>query len=120
MQAGIIFQARNYLQAGIIRIHALGNKLWKSMAKARRRIGRDDLAALVEAVWLELDGPASVASMNSTAGVANCRSFLELLAQADRGIPEETLSNAEVLLDTTYTPTDPAAAPSPALFLWGH
>ena len=96
------------------------NRLWDSMARARRRLGRDELAVLVEAVWMELDGPASVARKNATAGVANCRSFLGLLSQAEQGIPEETLENAERLLRTAYTPTDPTAAPSPVELMTVH
>jgi ATP-dependent exoDNAse (exonuclease V) beta subunit len=95
-------------------------KVWQAMTKARKRLGRDGLAELVENVWVELDGPAAVASNGSTAGVANCRSYLDILAQAEQGLPEDTLNKAEMLLENAYTPPDPGAAPSPVELMTVH
>ncbi|MGB6928202.1 MAG: UvrD-helicase domain-containing protein [Syntrophobacteria bacterium] len=95
-------------------------KIWQTMTKARQRMGRDGLAELVENVWVELDGPAAVASTSSTAGVANCRSYLDILAQAEQGLPEDTLVKAEMLLQNAYAPPDPGAAPSPVELMTVH
>jgi len=95
-------------------------RVWHAMMKARQRLGRDGLAELVENVWVELDGPAAVASNGSTARVANCRSYLDILAQAEEGLPEDTLVKAEVLLQNAYTPPDPGAAPSPVELMTVH
>ena len=95
-------------------------QVWQAMAKARQRLGRDGLAELVENVWVELDGPAAVASNSSTAGVANCLSYLDILAQAEQGLPEDTLVKAEMLLQNAYAPPDPGAAPSPVELMTVH
>ncbi len=95
-------------------------KVWQAMTKARQRLGRAGLAELVENVWVELDGPAAVASNSSTAGVANCRSYLDILAQAEQGLPEDTLVKAEMLLQNAYAPPDPGAAPSPVELMTVH
>jgi len=94
--------------------------LLDAMTKARRRLARDDLASLVENVWVELDGPAAAAGNGSWAGVANCQCYLELLARAEQGIPEETLGQAELLLQNAYAPPDPGAAPSPVELMTVH
>jgi ATP-dependent exoDNAse (exonuclease V) beta subunit len=95
-------------------------KVWAAITKARQRLGRHVLAELVENVWVELDGPEIVASTGSTAGVANCRSYLDILAQAEQGLPEETLVKAEMLLQNAYVPPDPGAAPSPVELMTVH
>lgn len=95
-------------------------KLWEAMARGRQRLARDELATLVERVWVELDGPAAVASNGSSASVANSRCFLDLLARAEQGIPEETLVKAELLLQTAYAPPDPGATPSPVELMTVH
>ncbi|MCG6981577.1 MAG: UvrD-helicase domain-containing protein [Deltaproteobacteria bacterium] len=94
--------------------------VWQAMTKARQRLARDGLAVLVENVWVELDGPEAVASNSSTAGVANCRSYLDILAQAEQGLPEDTLVKAEMLLQNAYAPPDPGAAPSPVELMTVH
>jgi ATP-dependent helicase/nuclease subunit A len=95
-------------------------KVWQAMTKARQRLGRDGLAELVENLWVELDGPAAVSGNSSTAGVANCRSYLDILAQAEQGLPEDTLAKAEMLLQNAYAPPDPGAAPSPVELMTVH
>jgi ATP-dependent helicase/nuclease subunit A len=95
-------------------------KVWQAMTKARQRLGRDALAELVENVWVELDGPAAVARNSSTAGVANSRNYLDILAQAEQGLPEDTLVKAEMLLQNAYAPADPGAAPSPVELMTVH
>jgi ATP-dependent exoDNAse (exonuclease V) beta subunit len=92
----------------------------ETITRARRRLARDDLASLVENVWVELDGPAAMAGNGSLARVANCRSYLALLGRAEQGTPEETLSQADVLLRNAFAPPDPAAAPSPVELMTVH
>ena len=95
-------------------------ELWQAITSARQRLGRDKLATLVENVWLELGGPEMVASHGSSASVASCRSFLDLLADAEQGVPEETLVKVELLLQHAYAPPDPGAAPSPVELMTVH
>ena len=95
-------------------------KVWQAMTEARQRLARDGLAELVENVWVELDGPAAVASSGSTASVANCRTYLDLLAQAEQGLPEDTLVKSEMLLQNVYAPPDPGAASSPVELMTVH
>lgn len=99
---------------------AVMGKVWQAMTKARQRLGRDGLAELVEIVWVDLDGPAAVASNSSTAGVSSCRNYLDILAQAEQGIPEDTLVRAEMMLQNAYAPPDPGAAPSPVELMTVH
>ena len=95
-------------------------QVWQTMTTARQRLGRDALAELVEQIWVELDGPATVARSGSTAGVANCRAYLEVLAQAEQGLPEDTLLKSEMLLQNVYAPPDPGAALSPVELMTVH
>ena len=95
-------------------------ELWQAITRSRQRLGRGELSTLVENVWLELGGPEVVASNGSSASVANCRSFLDLLSRAEQGIPEETLVKAELLLQNAYAPPDPGAAPSPVELMTVH
>jgi ATP-dependent helicase/nuclease subunit A len=94
--------------------------VWQEMSKARQRLARDSLAELVENIWVELDGPAAVAATGSTASVASCRSYLDILAQAEQGLPEDTLVKAEMLLQNAYAPPDPGAASSPVELMTVH
>lgn len=98
----------------------LVENLWERISSARQQLGRDDLASLVENVWVELGGPAAVALNGSAASVASCRCYLDLLARAEQGIPEETLAKCELLLHTAYAPPDPGAAPSPVELMTVH
>jgi ATP-dependent helicase/nuclease subunit A len=95
-------------------------RVWQAMTKVRQRLGREPLAALVEKIWVELDGPAAVASNGSTASVANCRTYLEVLAEAEQGLPEDTLMTSEMLLQNVYAPPDPGAASSPVELMTVH
>jgi ATP-dependent exoDNAse (exonuclease V) beta subunit len=95
-------------------------KLWEAITKARMRLSREALAELVENFWVELDGPAAVASSGSSAAVANCLAYLDILAQAEQGVPEDTLVKAEMLLQNAYAPPDPGAAPSPVELMTVH
>ncbi|MBN2284419.1 MAG: UvrD-helicase domain-containing protein [Deltaproteobacteria bacterium] len=88
--------------------------------RAYRRIGRDHLGVIVRKMWEELDGPARTASRYDMAGIANCRRFLELLDEAERGIPLETLNRVETLLDFHYEPEDPTTARSPVQLMTIH
>ncbi|MBW2070241.1 MAG: UvrD-helicase domain-containing protein [Deltaproteobacteria bacterium] len=95
-------------------------ELWNAMHKAQQRLGRQELATLVARVWQDLDGPAAVAAASSTAGVANCRRYLELLAEAEKGIAEETIEEMELLLENAYSPVDPAIAAAPVEMMTVH
>jgi ATP-dependent exoDNAse (exonuclease V) beta subunit len=96
------------------------NNVLETITRARQRLARDDLASLVENVWVELDGPAAVVANGSWASVAHCRCYLDLLARAEQGIPEETLSRADLLLQHAFAPSDPGAAPSPVELMTVH
>jgi ATP-dependent helicase/nuclease subunit A len=76
----------------------------------RRRVGRESLAEVVRGGWMALDGPSRVAARFGAEGVANCRSFLEVLESIEIGIPEGTLLRLNLALETLYAPESPDAA----------
>ena len=57
----------------------------------QNQVGRLPLHRVVQKIWEELSGPQQVAERYGLSGVRNCRQFLQLLFQAEKGLPEETL-----------------------------
>lgn len=94
--------------------------LWKSVTHYRSQIGRQPLSDVVKAIWEDVNSPAAVCARFGPAGVENCRRFLQLLAAVETGIPEETLSRIELLMETAYAPPDPLAVRSPVQIMTIH
>ena len=94
--------------------------LTKAIENASRRAGRDPLGVTVRIFWEDLDGPRKTASRYGMAGVANCMRFLEILEDAHRGTPLETLRQVKATIDSLYEPADPAASRSPVEMMTIH
>ncbi|MBW2675059.1 MAG: UvrD-helicase domain-containing protein, partial [Deltaproteobacteria bacterium] len=102
------------------RTHPDMELLTKTIENASRRVGRDPLGATVRTFWEDLDGPRRTASRYGMAGVANCMRFLEILEDAHRGTPLETLRQVKATIDSLYEPADPAASRSPVEIMTIH
>lgn len=100
--------------------HPEMNFLVKAIDNALRRVGRDKLGSCVKRFWEDLDGPRITAYLYGMAGVANCLRFLEILENVEEGIPQETLSRFEVILDSIYEPTDPTTSGSQVQIMTIH
>jgi len=94
--------------------------LTKAIENASRRVGRDPLGTTVRTFWEDLDGPRRTASRYGMAGVANCMRFLEILEDAHRGTPLETLKQVKATIDSLYEPADPTASRSPVEMMTIH
>lgn len=95
-------------------------KLWEFIALYAPQIGRQPLAEVIGAIWEGVNGPAVVCARLGPAGVENCRRFLKILTGAEAGIPEETLSRLDLLLETAYAPPDPLSVRSPVQIMTVH
>jgi len=93
---------------------------WEIIRKTRMRVGRDPLAGIVKDAWLEMDGAYALASWIGTEGVANVLRYLEILDDADRIIPEETIERVERALERTYLPSPPEASRSRVTIMTVH
>lgn len=94
--------------------------LLKSLLAAREQLGRRPLGEVIQA-WLD-GGPAwrGLAAWEGAGGVANARAYLDLLAEAESGLPEVTLSRSDFYLEDAYQPPDPRALDSPVEILTVH
>ncbi len=92
----------------------------KAIENAVRRVGRDPLGTTVRTFWEDLDGPRKTAARYGMAGVANCTRFFEILDDAHRGIPLETLLQAKAMITSCYEPADPASSRSPVEIMTIH
>ncbi|MDD5153273.1 MAG: UvrD-helicase domain-containing protein, partial [Desulfovibrionales bacterium] len=94
--------------------------LWESIAFYSPQIGRRPLTEVVGTIWESVNGPVTVCARFGPAGVENCRRFLKILTDAESGIPEETLSRLNLLLETAYAPPDPLSVRSPVQIMTVH
>jgi ATP-dependent exoDNAse (exonuclease V) beta subunit len=94
--------------------------LGRVLGHYQNQAGRLPLHRVVQKVWEELSGPKQVAERYGLSGVRNCRQFLQLLFQAEKGLPEETLSHLEFLLASAYAPPDPLASRSKVTIMTVH
>jgi ATP-dependent exoDNAse (exonuclease V) beta subunit len=91
-----------------------------ALRAARQRVGREPLAALA-ARWLtEVEAWEGLAAWEGPAGVANARTYLDLLAEAEAHLPEATLARTELILPEVFQPPDPRAQDSPVEVLTVH
>jgi len=94
--------------------------LAESLSQARGQVGRRPLAAIL-ADWLEASRAwAGIAAWEGPPGVANARTYLDLLAAADAGLPEATFAKADFNLKEAFQPPDPRAQASPVEILTVH
>jgi ATP-dependent exoDNAse (exonuclease V) beta subunit len=86
--------------------------LTKSLLAALARVGRRPLREIV-GQWLEeTEAWTGITAWEGPMGVACARAYLELLAQAEFGLPEATLSQADFNLPEAFQPPDPRAQES--------
>ncbi|MGD0827785.1 MAG: UvrD-helicase domain-containing protein [Desulfobaccales bacterium] len=97
----------------------LANLIDKLLA-ALAQVGRQPLAATI-GQWLdEMDAWSGLATWERAMGVACARAYLELLAQAEFGLPEATFTQADFTLAEAFQPPDPQAQDSPVEILTVH
>ena len=71
--------------------------------------------------FLEATGAwAGIAAWEGPRGVANARTYLDLLAAAEDGLPEATFVKADFNLQEAFQPPDPQAQASPVEILTVH
>ncbi len=95
-------------------------RLIKNLMTALDRVGRWPLAEVAGDFMSEVEAWAGVAAWEGPLGVACARAYLELLAQAEAGLPEATFSRADFSLPEAYQPPDPKAQDSPVEVLTVH
>ena len=94
--------------------------LAESLEQARGQVGRRPLADILTD-WLEATGAwAGIAAWEGPLGVANARTYLDLLAAAEAGLPEATFVKADFNLQEAFQPPDPRAQASPVEILTVH
>ena len=94
--------------------------LAESLEQARGQVGRRPLADILTD-WLEATGAwAGIAAWEGPLGVANARTYLDLLAGAEAGLPEATFVQADFTLEAAFQPPDPRAQASPVEILTVH
>jgi ATP-dependent exoDNAse (exonuclease V) beta subunit len=83
-------------------------------------VGRRPLADILTD-WLEATGAwAGIAAWEGPLGVANARTYLDLLAAAEAGLPEATFVKADFNLEESFQPPDPRARESRVEILTVH
>ncbi|MGO9620447.1 MAG: UvrD-helicase domain-containing protein [Desulfobaccales bacterium] len=97
----------------------LANLLDKLLA-ALAQVGRQPLAATI-GQWLdETEAWSGLVTWEGAMGVACARAYLELLAQAESGLPETTFAQADFSLPEAFQPPAPQAQDSPVEILTVH
>jgi ATP-dependent exoDNAse (exonuclease V) beta subunit len=94
--------------------------LAESLKLARNQVGRRPLSDILTG-FLEATGAwDGIAAWEGPRGVANARTYLELLAAADDGLPEATFVKTDFNLQAAFQPPDPQAQASPVEILTVH
>jgi ATP-dependent helicase/nuclease subunit A len=91
-----------------------------ALMNAQTQVGRRPLADILTD-WLDATGAwTGIAAWEGPPGVANARTYLDLLAAAEAGIPETTFIKADFTLQEAFQPPDPRAQASPVEILTVH
>jgi ATP-dependent helicase/nuclease subunit A len=91
-----------------------------TLLSARDQVGRRPLEEILRR-WLDEAGAwPGIAAWEGPAGVANARAYLDLLAEAESGLPEATFFKADFHLEDTFQPSNPQAQDSPVEMLTVH
>ncbi|MBU4447291.1 MAG: UvrD-helicase domain-containing protein, partial [Proteobacteria bacterium] len=94
--------------------------LAESLQLARDQVGRRPLSDILTG-FLEATGAwAGIAAWEGPRGVANARTYLDLLAAATDGLPEATFVKADFNLQAAFQPPDPQAQASSVEILTVH
>jgi ATP-dependent exoDNAse (exonuclease V) beta subunit len=91
-----------------------------ALKAARDRVGRLPLEEILRGFLDETQAWMGIASWEGPAGVANARAYLDLLADAESGLPEATFLKADFNLQEAFQPPDPRAQDSPVEVLTVH
>lgn len=84
-------------------------KIFGGLLAAQVRVGRRPLAEIIQNFLDEADAWPGLAALAGPGAIANARAYLDLLAAAATGLPEETFSRAEFNLPEAFQPPDPRA-----------
>jgi ATP-dependent exoDNAse (exonuclease V) beta subunit len=84
-------------------------KIIEGLLAGQAQAGRWPLAEIISNFLDEADAWPGLAGLAGPGAVANARAFLDLLAAAESGLPEETLTKAEFNLPEAFQPPDPRA-----------
>ena len=96
------------------------SSLAHALTAARGQVGRKPLAEVAR-LWLDRAAAwPGIAAWEGSLGVANARTYLDLLAGAEMGLPEDTFEKADFSLQEAYQPPDPRAQDSPVEILTVH
>jgi ATP-dependent helicase/nuclease subunit A len=87
---------------------------------ARERVGREPLAETLERFLDEAAAWTNIAAWEGALGVACARTYLNLLADSEEGLPETTFLKCDFALEGAYQPPDPRAEDSPVEVLTVH
>ena len=93
---------------------------WENLREARRHLGHEPLADVLEAAWLDLGAARATAGRWGSRGFACCRRFFDLIRQAETAEPVETLQRLERLMEKAYEPVDPDTAVSRVSMMTVH
>ena len=94
--------------------------LIEQLLAALAQVGRQPLGATI-GQWLDAAAAWSgITTWEGAMGVACARAYLELLAQAESGLPETTFAQADFNLPEAFQPPDPQAQDSPVEILTVH
>jgi ATP-dependent helicase/nuclease subunit A len=94
--------------------------LGESLEQARRQVGRRPLVDVLTN-WLDTTGAwTGIAAWDGPPGLTNARTYLDLMAAAEAGIPEDTFNKADFTLQETFQPPDPRAQASRVEILTVH
>ncbi len=81
----------------------------RGLLAAQTRVGRGPLAEISKNFLDEVEAWPGLAALSGPGAIANARAYLDLLAAAESGLPEETFSRAEFNLPEAFQPPDPRA-----------
>ena len=94
--------------------------LAESLKLARDQVGRRPLSDILTGFLEDTGAWAGIAAWEGPRGVANARTYLDLLAAAADGLPEATFVKADFNLQAAFQPPDPQAQASPVEILTVH
>ncbi|MEW6657908.1 MAG: UvrD-helicase domain-containing protein [Thermodesulfobacteriota bacterium] len=84
-------------------------KIIQGLLAAQAQVGRRPLAEIIKNFLDGADAWTGVAALAGPGAIANARAYLDLLAAAASGLPEETFSRADFNLPEAFQPPDPQA-----------
>jgi ATP-dependent exoDNAse (exonuclease V) beta subunit len=96
------------------------SKIIEGLLTARAQAGRRPLAEIIKDFLDAVDAGPGLAAWEGPGGVANARAYLDLLAAAESGQPEATLTKADFNLEEAFQPPDPRAQDAAVELLTVH